>query len=61
MGAIQTLGFGFGPAAAAQLLVQGNFTPVIWGSCLVVAVSLAIVIAGLHAASGHRLRPVAEP
>ncbi|QUD90297.1 MFS transporter [Phenylobacterium montanum] len=48
MGSIQTLGFGFGPAAAAMLLQHGDFGPVIWGSSLVLAFGVAIILGGLR-------------
>jgi len=48
MGSIQTFGMGFGPAAAALTLGSGSFSTAIWGSCLVLAASLLIVIAGIR-------------
>ncbi len=49
MGCIQTVGFGLGPALAALLLREHDFSPVVWMSTTVLVLSLAIVLAGLQA------------
>ncbi len=49
MGCIQTVGFGLGPAVAALILRNDDFSPVIWMSTGVLTVSLLIVISGLKA------------
>jgi MFS transporter, DHA1 family, inner membrane transport protein len=51
MGCIQTVGFGVGPALAALTLHDGNFSPAIWMSMLVLVVSLVIVVLGIKAQS----------
>jgi predicted MFS family arabinose efflux permease len=63
MGSIQTFGTGFGPAAAALVLTGGDFTPVIWGSCIVLALSLAVILAGLREpfAIPRRARTAMQP
>ena len=47
MGSIQTFGMGFGPAAAAATLGSGSYSIAIWGSCVVLAISLLVVIIGI--------------
>jgi len=54
MGSVQTFGFGFGPAAAALLLRNGDFSPIIWGSSILMAISLAIIVSGIRAPFGQR-------
>jgi predicted MFS family arabinose efflux permease len=49
MGCIQTIGFGVGPALAALLLRESDFSPVVWMSAGVLIVSLLIVLYGLSA------------
>lgn len=49
MGCIQTVGFGVGPALAAMMLRDQNFSPAIWMSMGVLVVSLLIVTLGLKA------------
>jgi DHA1 family inner membrane transport protein len=51
MGCIQTVGFGVGPALAALLLRERDFSPVVWMSVSVLVVSLMIVLYGLSAES----------
>ncbi len=60
MGCIQTVGFGLGPAIAALTLRDDNFSPVIWMSIGVLAVSLLVVIGGLKA-SASRTAAYAPP
>ena len=59
MGCIQTVGTGLGPAAAALLLGQGGFSPVLWMSFAVLVVSMMVVLAGLRA--HHRETAVRVP
>lgn len=49
MGCIQTVGFGLGPALAALLLHEHDFSPIVWMSTAVLVLSLVIVLAGLKA------------
>ncbi len=49
MGSIQTVGYGLGPAAAALLLVHGNFAPIVWMSIVVLLSGVAIVLVGMRA------------
>lgn len=49
MGCIQTVGFGVGPALAALMLRDQDFSPAIWMSMVVLVVSLIIVVLGLRA------------
>ena len=58
MGCIQTVGFGLGPAAAALLLRGHDFSPVAWMSTVVLALSLAIVLAGLKVRDRRNSSPV---
>jgi predicted MFS family arabinose efflux permease len=51
MGCIQTIGFGVGPALAALMLHDRNFSPAIWMSMIVLVASLVIVVLGLKAQS----------
>lgn len=48
MGSIQTFGFGFGPAAAAMLLRNGHFGPIVLGSSGAVAFALCLAMAGMR-------------
>jgi len=54
MGSVQTFGMGFGPAAAAATLGSGDYSIAIWGSCVVVAVSLVVVITGIRTPSNTK-------
>jgi DHA1 family inner membrane transport protein len=56
MGCIQTVGFGVGPALAALILHDRNFSPAIWMSMIVLVVSLVIVVLGLKAQSRQAVR-----
>jgi len=47
MGSIQTVGFGFGPALAASILYEQNFSPVIWSASALIAVSLMVMFLGI--------------
>ncbi len=47
MGSIQTVGFGFGPALAASILYEQNFSPVIWSASALIAVSLIVMFVGI--------------
>ncbi len=49
MGCIQTIGFGLGPALAATVLAGHDFSPVVWLSTAVLALSLLVVFAGVRA------------
>lgn len=49
MGCIQTVGFGVGPALAAMMLRDQDFSPAIWMSMIVLVTSLMIVIVGIKA------------
>lgn len=54
MGSIQTFGTGLGPAAAAATLASGSFDIAIWGSAVILAASIALVV-------GTTRRPAAVP
>lgn len=47
MGSIQTVGFGFGPALAASILYEQNFSPVIWSASALIAISLVVMFVGI--------------
>ena len=57
MGCIQTVGFGVGPALAAMMLRDQDFSPAIWMSMIVLVTSLIIVIAGIKA-QGRQVMPL---
>lgn len=60
MGCIQTVGLGLGPANAALILCQDDFSPVIWMSIGVLVFSLLVVIGGLKV-NASRAAPFAAP
>lgn len=61
MGSIQTVGFGFGPALAASILYERNFSPVIWSACALIAISLIVMSAGILMSRGVFAAPIEEP
>jgi len=54
MGSVQTFGMGAGPAAAAATLGSGDYSIAIWGSGVVAALSLIVVIIGIKTPSNPR-------
>jgi hypothetical protein len=60
MGAIQTVGFGMGPAFAALLLHGHNYAPIVWMSTTVLVVSLFILLAGTHATQSSTVAAPAQ-
>ena len=52
MGAIQTFGTGFGPAAAGATLHDGDFSTAIWLSCGILTFSLGIVTLAIRHSRG---------
>lgn len=61
MGSIQTVGFGFGPAVAASILYEQNFSPVIWSASALIAISLVVMFAGILMSRGAFAAPIQEP